>query len=87
MADDKIVIEGFMHSPQSIARRLNTWDTPQAFNHCVLYRKVRVTIEYVDEPREVLTDRLDRMFVASDHYVRCDIQSVANSLDHTLPGK
>ena len=75
-------------------RQLGSWEQNNiqskqhsCFNGKVNIRKTRVTFEVIEEPIEVLCDRLQNLWDHSDNYHDYDpIQNVAKSLKYELIG-
>jgi hypothetical protein len=60
---------------------------PSAFNSIVNIRKYRVTIELVDEPMQVLIDRLQKLWDECDNYHNwTPLKDVAKTLKYELIG-
>jgi len=61
---------------------------PSCFNSMVRIKKYRVTIEEVEEPKEVLCERLEKLWREADNWHnRKSLEDVAESLGYTFTGK
>ncbi len=74
-------------SPSSVAKELSLSDMPSVSNGILRFRKYRVKIELIEEPVEILHDRLlylwDKCTNANDAE---RLRSVADALDFKLQG-
>lgn len=76
-------------------RRMGTYDQmqlcekePSCFNGQVNIRKYRVTVETIDESKEVLAERLLKLWRECDnHHHWLPLQTVAKDLGIELPSK
>jgi len=83
---EKIVFDTF--------RALGAWERsnlehrePSCFNGCVAVRKWRITIEPLDEPREEVCARLQRLWEESDnHHHWNPLKAEAATLGYELAG-
>jgi hypothetical protein len=63
-------------------------DKPTCFNSFVNYRKYRVTIEEIEEPKEVLIERLQDLWDHSDNYHNdMPLEVEAKKLGYTFPNR
>ncbi len=61
---------------------------PSTFNGIVQFRKYRVTVELIDEPVEVLQERLEKLWLECDnHHQWTPIQNAAKSIGYTFKGE
>jgi hypothetical protein len=64
-----------------------TWEEPSCFNQTVRVHKYRVKVELVEEPVEVLHERLQRLWDHSDNFHDSDpLRAVAEELGYELQG-
>jgi hypothetical protein len=65
-----------------------THNEPSAFNGIVRIRKKRITVEEVDEPIEVLCERLQKLWENTDnHHLYQPILTEAEKLGYKLKGE
>lgn len=65
-----------------------TQKEPSCFNGVVRVKKYRITIEEIDEPIEVVTTRLEKLWVESDnHHDYKPLQKVAKELNYEFVNK
>jgi len=63
-------------------------DEPSCFNQIVRIRKFRVVIEPVEEPVEVLQERIQKLWDECDNHHHWDpLESVARELGYELQGR
>ena len=60
---------------------------PSCFNGCVNIRKYKVTIEPIEEPNEVLAERLQKLWDECDnHHNRLPLKNIAKEVGYELKG-
>jgi hypothetical protein len=82
------VYEMFTNPSYELGRDVVTFANPDCFNGIVRIRQYRVTVELIDEPKEVLADRLRKLWRQSDNYhhrdpLRRAASELGIELDHT----
>lgn len=61
---------------------------PSAFNGQVSFRKYRVTVEVIDEPNEVLAERLEKLWLECDNMHHWEpLRKAAESIGYTFKGE
>ena len=82
---EKIEFETFREIGDYDVRQL-TLKSPSCFNGNVRIRKYRVTVEPIEEPVEVLQQRLKALWMdeSTNHHQRLPLLSVARKLGMTL---
>lgn len=67
-------------------RRQMTAAQPSCFNHIVRFKRYRITIEEVEEPKEVLIERLQKMWDECDnHHHWTPLENAAKSIGYKFP--
>lgn len=61
---------------------------PSSFNGEVRFRKTRITIEQIDEPKQVLEARLQKLLDECDNYHHWEpLKKAAKSIGYTMIGE
>jgi len=76
-------------------KRLGDWQIidmkqqePSAFNGWIRFKKYRITIEEIEEPVEVLGERLEKLWVECDnHHHWIPLENAAKSIGYSFKGE
>ena len=61
---------------------------PSAFNGMVQFRKYRITVEEINEPIEILQERLENLWLECDnHHQWMPLENAARSIGYTFKGE
>ena len=84
---DKKELTTYKHIEQYDLRNLQE-EAPYVRNHSIGYRKYAITIELIDEPNDVLCERLEHLWVSSTNHHDSDVlRSEAKKLGYKFKGE
>lgn len=83
---EREIIETFMSPSYMMLKNLKQKE-PSCFNGLVRVRRYRITIEEIPESKEVIEERLEKLWVESDnsHHMK-PLNSVASSMKYKFKG-
>lgn len=83
---NKIEFETYRDLRGGYFQTSHTQCNPDCFNGIVSIRRFRVTVELIEEPRDVLVERLQKLWdETGNHHNWRPLENVAASLDYTFP--
>lgn len=83
------VVETFYNSwGWGLSQFTGNHSAPSSFNDSVTFRKYRVTVELIDEPVEILQERLEKLWADCDnHHQWMPLENAARSIGYTFKGE